>query len=244
MRQGWISIHRSLIDNYLWKSEPFTKGQAWVDLLLGASHTDHKLIIKGQLLSIKRGQSARSILTLTNDWKWSKGKVQRYLKLLESDSMIVQQSGHLTTIITICNYNTFQGIYSHDGSPNGSPDGSASGSPDGSQSIMFNNENSNNNKKVVPKSADTIPYQLVVDSYHEHTTLPRILKLTAKRKAHIKARWNESETTRSIEWWDSYFAHVSQVKFLNGENDRNFKANFDFLMHEEKIVKILEGAYE
>ena len=37
---GWITIHRKLFYNKLWLSEPFTKGQAWVDLLLLASHKD------------------------------------------------------------------------------------------------------------------------------------------------------------------------------------------------------------
>ena len=40
MNQGWIKLHRTLQDNKLWYSEPLTKGQAWVDLILLANHKD------------------------------------------------------------------------------------------------------------------------------------------------------------------------------------------------------------
>lgn len=31
--KGWVSIHRQLCENDLWLSEPFTRGQAWVDMI-------------------------------------------------------------------------------------------------------------------------------------------------------------------------------------------------------------------
>ena len=38
--EGWIKLHRSISDNDLWTSEPFSRGQAFVDLILLASHKD------------------------------------------------------------------------------------------------------------------------------------------------------------------------------------------------------------
>ena len=108
MQKGWVSIHRSLRDHYLWGGESFTKGQAWVDLILYANHKPAKVRIKDSFIDISRGQQARSMVTLAKDWGWSRGKVRRFLKLLENDGMIVQQTNQLTTIITICNYEVLQ----------------------------------------------------------------------------------------------------------------------------------------
>jgi hypothetical protein len=107
MAQGWISLNREVMSHWVWNCE-FSAGQAWVDLLLYANHSPAKLMIKGQLVDIARGQQARSELTLSKSWKWSRSKVRRYLKNLEKDGMINIKSGHLTTVITICNYDIFQ----------------------------------------------------------------------------------------------------------------------------------------
>ena len=107
MAQGWISLNRELMNHWVWDCE-FSAGQAWVDLLLYANHSHAKLMIKGQLIELSRGQQARSELTLSKAWKWSRNKVRRFLKNLEKDGMIELKSGHLTTVITICNYDTFQ----------------------------------------------------------------------------------------------------------------------------------------
>ena len=106
--KGWIKLHRGLADHFLWNSEPYSKGQAWVDLLLHANFTDNELMLKNEVLHIKRGQQARSELTLADEWKWSRGKVRRFLKTLQRHDMIEQQTGHLTSVISICNYDSFQ----------------------------------------------------------------------------------------------------------------------------------------
>lgn len=107
MAQGWISLNREIAGHWVWDCE-FSHGQAWVDLILNANHKPAKIMIKGQLIELSRGQQARSELTLSKQWKWSRNKVRRFLKNLENDDMIKVKSGHLTTVITICKYNDFQ----------------------------------------------------------------------------------------------------------------------------------------
>lgn len=97
-------LHRSLLNHWIWLSESFTQGQAWVDMVLLANHASGKMMIKGQLVKIERGQLGRSKLNLAKRWRWSRGKLNRFLSRLEMEHMIVQQAGHLTTVITLCNY--------------------------------------------------------------------------------------------------------------------------------------------
>lgn len=108
--KGWIKLSRDITDHWLWSDE-FSRGQAWIDLLLHASHSENqKMIIKGEVISWRRGQQIRSIKTLEKSWGWSRSKVNRFLELLEKDGMIERKGGHLTTIISICNYDSFQGF--------------------------------------------------------------------------------------------------------------------------------------
>ena len=114
---GWIKLHRGITDHWLWDCE-FSYAQAWIDLLLKACHKPNKLMIKGQLVELKRGQQARSEVTLSKEWKWSRGKVRRFINQCENDGMIECKATHLTSIITICNYDSFQGVDTADGTTN------------------------------------------------------------------------------------------------------------------------------
>ena len=111
MVDGWISLYRQLQDNRLWLLEPFTQGQAWVDLLLLANHMPGLIDKRGIRIDLKRGQCGWSELSLSYRWKWSRGKVLRFLKYLEQQEMIKteQQINKVSTIITICNYDIYQG---------------------------------------------------------------------------------------------------------------------------------------
>ena len=108
VKVNFFTINRSLLKHPLWLSEKFSKGQAWVDLIGQANHAPGYLYIRGKKVKINRGQGGHSIKTLMDRWRWSRGKVSRFLSALESDHRIVQQRGTLTTIITICNYELYQ----------------------------------------------------------------------------------------------------------------------------------------
>lgn len=106
---GWIKIHRKITDNSLWFMERFTKAQAWLDLLLNANHKENIISIRGNLVKVGRGQIGWSELTMAKRWTWSKNKVRRFLKWLETEQQIKQQKMHkLTTITTIVNYEKYQ----------------------------------------------------------------------------------------------------------------------------------------
>lgn len=122
VKSGWIKLHRGLQDHWLWDCE-FSYAQAWIDLLLGAGHKPTKIMIKGQVIELKRGQQSRSEVTLSKQWRWSRGKVRRFLNQCLNDGMIEVEAGHLTSIISICNYDSFQGCDTADGTPSDTPSG-------------------------------------------------------------------------------------------------------------------------
>ena len=113
---GWIKIHRRIRDNHLWpKKRAFTRLEAWLDLLLAANHSPVKRRYKLKIYTVRRGQVPTSILSISKRWKWSHGKVGRFLKMLKNDSMIDTNTESGFTLVSICNYETYQIAKNTDG---------------------------------------------------------------------------------------------------------------------------------
>ena len=106
---GYISLHRQILDNSLWQDKPFSRGQAWVDLLLMASYTDHSFWVRGIEVKVCEGQIAMSEITMSKRWGWSRDKVRRFLSCLENAGSIRQQKSHVTSLITVENWGRYQG---------------------------------------------------------------------------------------------------------------------------------------
>lgn len=103
---GWIKTYRSLTDH--WLAEQPEKLGWWVLLLLKVYHEDKKIMIGNQLLEIKRGQINISFSSLSELWKTSKASAERFVELLEKEQMIIREVRHKVSIITICNYESYQ----------------------------------------------------------------------------------------------------------------------------------------
>lgn len=106
---NWAYIHRKLAKSDLWLAEEFTRGQAWVDLIMLASYRPSHVRIRGVRIEVQRGQYVTALRYLAERWRWSKGKVERFLRELETDKQIGTQKNNVSTVITITNYNEYQG---------------------------------------------------------------------------------------------------------------------------------------
>ena len=143
MLKGWVKIHRSLCDSPLWLSETFSRGQAWGDLILLANHKDGFIRARGVRVEVKRGQVGYSQVTLSKRWQWSRGKTKRFLDELEMDQQIVQQKNNVTSLISIVNYEEYQG--------GGTANGTANGQQTVQQTVSkrYTNKNEKNEKNEI-----------------------------------------------------------------------------------------------
>ena len=109
MESGFYKISRKLLTSDFWVLEPFTKAQAWLDLIGLASYKKSKIRIKnGETVDIERGECAWSVIKLAQRWQWSRGKVNRFLTYLKNEKMIQQKICSNLTIINILNYEFYQ----------------------------------------------------------------------------------------------------------------------------------------
>lgn len=106
--KGWIKIHRTLSDHWVFDQEPLSTFGAWIDLLLMANYNDNEVCIKNNLIPVQRGSTLTSMVKLSARWKRGRKWVSRFLNNLEKSKMITQKRDNRFTLITICNYNRFQ----------------------------------------------------------------------------------------------------------------------------------------
>ena len=87
------------------------------------------------------------------------------------------------------------------------------------------------------------PYQKIVNLFHERCpSFPKIRAMGEQRKKTVRARWNQY--AGDMETFQEVFARAEASVFLQGENDRGWRADFDWLMNEANMVKVLEGKYD
>lgn len=108
MQRGWVSINRSITDNWLWEDKPFSKGQAWIDLILMVNHEDKKVPLGNELILVERGSRITSIRQLCDKWGWSNTKVMAFLNMLQQDEMIHYKSDTKKTVVSIVKYSDYQ----------------------------------------------------------------------------------------------------------------------------------------
>lgn len=90
---------------------------------------------------------------------------------------------------------------------------------------------------------EQVPYEKIKDLFHSIcTSYPKVLKLSNSRKKAIAARYKEYDY--NIDTFKDLFTKAEQSEFLKGNNDRKWKANFDWLMNQSNMIKVLEDTYK
>ena len=105
--EGWVKIHRKILDNPVVckDSETFS---IWLYLLLSATHQEIPAVFKGEKITLKKGQLITGTLSISKKLKINKDKVQRTLKCFEIDKQIEQETSNKNRLISILNWEQYQ----------------------------------------------------------------------------------------------------------------------------------------
>ncbi|MBU5424977.1 phage replisome organizer N-terminal domain-containing protein [Tissierella pigra] len=88
-----------------------------------------------------------------------------------------------------------------------------------------------------------VPYEKIKNLFNEICkSYSSIRSLSSKRKEHIRARWKQYNY--QLEVFEELFNNAESSNFLKGQNKRNWKANFDWLINDNNMAKVLEGRYK
>lgn len=111
------------------------------------------------------------------------------------------------------------------------------GSSRTSRKVAPNRIEENKNKKRIEQEEKR---KRIVEVYNLYcTNLPQVQKLTDKREKSIDKFLKEF----TIEQFEEVCKKANNSAFLIGNNDRKWKADFDFLMRTDKATNILEDKY-
>ena len=86
-----------------------------------------------------------------------------------------------------------------------------------------------------------VNYNGIIDAYNTFcVSFPRVTSLSDARKKAIRARLNTYSEAEIIE----AFRKAEASDFLKGKNNRDWQANFDWIMKDSNLAKVLDGNYD
>lgn len=107
MENGWVKIHRKVLDNpVVFKDSDHVA--VWLYLLLNATHTETCAIFKGEKITLNPGQLITGRKSISEKLSVSESKVQRILKAFESEHQIEQRPSNKNRLISIKNWGKYQ----------------------------------------------------------------------------------------------------------------------------------------
>lgn len=124
-----------------------------------------------------------------------------------------------------------------------SSDSQTTGSSDvaNNRSLEEEREEEREEDKEIDKEKDAVTCKQVVDLYHSVcTSYPSVKTLSEARRKAIKARLK----IYSLDDFRVLFEKAEASAFLKGGNDRNWTANFDWLIQDANMAKVIDGNYD
>jgi uncharacterized phage protein (TIGR02220 family) len=202
--KDYFILKRKIVSDSLYFLERFSKHSAWLDMIYLANWDTGEVKQGLDIIILKRGEFCHSENYLCSRWKWSKGKVRRFLNWCIKDErltirQIVTRSSHRRNVVRLVNYNKHQ-------FPIADNDNKDDNKDDKQDSKETNNKPNNKSNKVVIEEV-----------------LNHLNKLTGK---NFKSSTKDYQRTISARLSEGYslddFKKVTELKFNEWKNDTKF----------------------
>jgi hypothetical protein len=110
MHRGYFAVWRKIQDHKFYKEKRiYSKFEAWLDILMEAQYQEEpkEIILKMTLFKQHYGEILRSTRGWALRWRWTRGRVTRFLLLLKNMKQIRTTNETQTTRITVLNYSKY-----------------------------------------------------------------------------------------------------------------------------------------
>lgn len=252
MTDGWLKVWRKLRDNpYLRDAVQLS---IFVTLLLDAELRDSQHRHRNGVIILRRGQTIMSERALADRLNIGREPTRRALRNLKKGGLINPLSNPHCTIVTICNFDKYQGPIDCD-QPTGQPTGQPTPNP--RPTHLFLREEEGEKKEEEKYNSPSAPngqgshqprWSLkqtdeALGIWHNELgdVLSRVIKLTPARRKVMCGRLTD---LGSLEAWQLYCRKIRNTPFLVGENPRGWRADFDWTVKQAHMARILEGRYD
>jgi hypothetical protein len=124
------------------------------------------------------------------------------------------------------------------------PQGEKEGGPESEK--LQEPEHDTEEKTEPPKpNLETELFEAIRAAYNSTLPeLPRAEKITASRTKVLRQRIRESPDRKEPGWWRKFFSSVRDFPWPMGRNRDKWRADFDWLIGERGMQKILEGSFQ
>jgi hypothetical protein len=105
--QGWIKLHRKMLDNPV-VCKDSDHLAVWVYLLLNATHESYPALFRGEKITLEPGQLITGRKSISQKLGIDESKTQRIIKSLKNEQQIEQQTSNQNRLITIVRWDDYQ----------------------------------------------------------------------------------------------------------------------------------------
>jgi len=215
---NFIIVPRTIFDKGTFgKDEPFTKREAFLDLVQMAAFEETDFYVAGYKYHVGRGQLAVSKSFLVKRWGWSIDKVRRYLDYLQRngwcDCRCDHQCHQPITLISISCYDNYQGNDTT-GDTIDATTPATRGDTTGDTQDNKNKKNNNNNTSSYAEAVNRI-YALYPSTTKRPEGNTIALKSSKKNKAKIERMLSSGEyTEESLAYAITRYLDESKPEYL------------------------------
>ncbi|WP_047866999.1 hypothetical protein [Sphingomonas paucimobilis] len=270
---GWYVMHRGWMDSF--KPEPFTERDAFVWSIEQAAFQEHDQWFNGHRITVARGEFVTSLRDMEKTFGWSLKRIRGFMDRMGKAQKWAQRRAYdgaqSPTIISVCNYETYQSVADDKGTVQGAAKGTRRAQSGHSKGTQQKEGNKGNNIEEDTPSESSISdrpapeAQLLPDELPVANSLPTVdevgpaferyqacraslvpgarpLSLSPDRRRGLAARLAEIGGATA---WDEVLARIRGSPFLRGDTSRNgFVAEIDWLLKPINLRKVMEGNYD
>ena len=244
---GWIKLHRSITE-WRWFNKP-NHLKLYLYLLTKCNWKSRDF----EKITIKPGQMVFSLRSLSEQVHIPVSTLTRTLKDLKVTQDIRVESMGNFSLISIAKWDEYQANDSM-----GETEVEQKWNRSGTKVEQKWNKSEQQYKKVIPlalkhgrigderssASVESLHATEVKNLWNEITfnKLPKALKVSEKRRKSINA--SSKELLKTVDDWHKYFEKIITSKFLCGQSGRGWKADFEWAINKNNVLKVLEGKYD
>jgi hypothetical protein len=187
-----------------------------------------------------RGSLVTSLRELSKKTGADKGSIERQLKYLALRDTLVVETETRGTFISIRNFELYQskglGAVTDEGQETDTgADTGADATRDSNEELIIKKER----KKEVTTPWAEILFRIWNENKGPH--LPKALALSSERIKSANQRFKEFPDE---EFWTEVVKRIAESSFCTGNNDRGWKADFDFFLRPGTHLAVNEGKYD
>ena len=224
-----------------------------IHLMLEAQYQDNDC--RG--IKLKRGQLLTGRKQLSEETGLTEREVRTTIKRLANDQQITIKTTNKYSIITVCNYDSWQSLQKRNDQQTTSKKPTNDQQSDHYKKNIIKDNIEINNKDAtaslqlefeepeVKSKVSDFDFDDFLDYFNKtlkanNSIIPSLRKIDERRKNVIHARIKDYGTDAIYE----VVQKASVSSFMNGGGSKGWKANFDWMFGPDNFRKVLEGNYD